>query len=81
MQPSFSENLYKEARGLFPDGAVQTFVAPPKFEPIEMHIDPSVRLVHRPTGTEASCGDYSSQTENYVAAIIRLRIACDKLKA
>ena len=81
MKSSFKDQVYKDATRLFPDGAVQVLVARPKFHPDSMTVDPAVRLVHTATGTEVSCSEYSSQTENFIAAIIRLRIACDEVDA
>jgi hypothetical protein len=75
MKPDFKKQIYKDAKRLFPKGTVETLVAPPKiFEPI----DPAVRLVHKSSGVSAVCDEFESQTENFIAAAIRLRIACDK---
>jgi hypothetical protein len=79
MSAGFSEQIYDDAKRLFPDGIIKTHVTlPAVFTPEPSAIDPAVRLVHTPTGIEVCCSDFPSQTENYIAAAIRLRIACDK---
>ena len=79
MSADFPRQVYGEIKQLFPAGTVETQVARPVvFGPEPSAMDPAVRLVHTPTGIEASCSDFPSQTENYIAAAIRLRIACDK---
>jgi hypothetical protein len=75
MGGDFKTQLYEDAKRLFPPGVVESQVAAPKmFEPP----NPAVRLIHTPTGITAGCDEYESQTENYIAAAIRLRIACDE---
>ena len=81
MKSFFTDEVYRDTKRLFSEGAVQILVARPKFDPDRIAVDPTVRLVHTVTGTEVSCGEYSSQTENFVAAMIRLRIACDEIDA
>jgi hypothetical protein len=75
METDFKKQLYQDAKRLFPHGTVEALVAPPKmFEPV----DPAVHLVHTPSGVSVTCDEFESQTENYIAAAIRLRIACDE---
>jgi protein subunit release factor A len=79
MDPHFPKRIYGEAKKLFPEGAVETLVA--RAEGPAGHQgsrDLAVRLVHSPTGIEVTCDDFPSQTENYIAAAIRLGIACDQ---
>lgn len=72
----FSRQLYEEAKQLFPEGTIQTFVTRPAVaQPGQL--DPAVKLLHSSSGIEASCNDFPSQIENYIVAIIRLKIACD----
>jgi hypothetical protein len=79
MSADFSRRIYSEVKHLFPDGAVDVQVASPSISSRKpTAIDPAVRLVHIPTGVEVSCSEFTSQTDNYIAAVIRLRIACDK---
>ncbi len=79
MDPNFSRRIYDEAKKLFPEGAVEALVSRPA-EPAGQlgSFDPAVRLVHAATGIEITCTDFPTQIENYIAAAIRLRIACDK---
>ena len=77
---SFSRATYDDAKKLFPDGTVETLVSRPSGAPPGT-LDPAVRLVHTPTGSEIICSDFPTQIENYIAAAIRLRIACDKRAA
>jgi len=70
----FKKQLYEEVKRLFSEGTLEVLVAPPKeLQPT----DPAIRLVHTPTGISVDCNEYPSQIENYIAAAIRLRIACD----
>jgi protein subunit release factor A len=39
--------------------------------------DAAVKLIHTQTGIEMTCDEFPTQIENYIAATIRLRIACD----
>lgn len=79
MSTEFLKQIYNDVKHLFPDGAVEVLVARPAILSSEPGpIDPAVRLVHTRTGTEASCGEFPSQIENYITAAVRLRIACDK---
>jgi hypothetical protein len=79
MDPNFSRRIYEEAKKLFPEGAVETLtVRPIGPAGYRGQLDPAVKLVHTATGTEAICSDFQTQIENYIAAAIRLRIACDK---
>lgn len=80
MATNFPRQIYDESKKLFPNGDVETFVSrehPSPGTPFGA-VDPAVRLVHIPTGIEITCADFPSQTENYIAAVIRLSIACDK---
>jgi protein subunit release factor A len=79
MNDSFSKRIYQEAKKLFSEGEVETLIhraTGPAGQP--GNINAGVRLVHKATGVQITCDDYPSQTENYVAAVIRLRIVCDK---
>jgi protein subunit release factor B len=79
MDPNFSRRIYDEAKQLFPEGAVETLTVRPIGPGGRLDkLDPAVRLIHYATGMEATCSDFPTQTENYIAAAIRLRIACDK---
>lgn len=78
MKADFQKQMYAEVKRLFPEGAVETLVARPSVSSgQEQSINPTVRLVHTATSIEVTCGDFPSQVENYIAATIRLRIACD----
>lgn len=75
MSADFKTQLYEDAKRLFPRGTVEARVAASKMlEPP----DPAVQLVHTPTGLSVTCDEYENQTENYIVAAIRLRIACDE---
>ena len=79
MTSDFPRRIYDEVKDLFPKGAVETFVC--RGIPAGGEVAPSdraARLVHTPTGIEVTCADFPSQTENYIAAAVRLRIAWDK---
>jgi protein subunit release factor B len=79
MDTNFPRQIYDEAKKLFPDGAVQALVcraAGPGALPEKSAA--AVRLVHTATGIEITCDEFSTQIQNFVAAAIRLRIACDK---
>ena len=79
MDPNFSTQIYDEAKKLFPEGAVEVMVSRPAWPPGQPgDFDPAVRLVHAATGVEITCSEFPTQIENYIAAAIRLRIACDK---
>jgi hypothetical protein len=77
---NFSRQIYDDARKLFRDGTVETLVSRPSGAPLGAS-DPAVRLVHTATGIEIICSEFPTQIENYIAAAIRLRIACDKHEA
>lgn len=77
---SFSRQIYDDTKKLFPEGTVETLVSRPSGAPAGT-LAPAVRLVHTSTGIEIVCGDFPTQIENYIAAAIRLRIACDKRDA
>ena len=75
MGADFKTRLYEEVKRLFPPATVDAQVGAPKmFEPPSS----AVQLVHLPTGISVICDEYESQTENYIAALVRLRIACDE---
>ena len=77
---NFARQIYDDAKKLFPDGTVEALV----FRPSGASPGTSetrVRLVHKPTGIEIVCDDFPTQIENYTAAAIRLRIACDSCDA
>ena len=79
MDENFSEDIYQEARKLFPESEIEVLIerAPaPAGQPGKTST--AVRLVHKATRIQVTCDDYSSQKQNYVAAAIRLRIACDR---
>ena len=79
MKTDFERQIYDDVKRLFADGTVQTCVAQPSFSGgLPQTVDPAVRLVHTITGLEVTCSDFPSQTENYIAAAIQLRIACDR---
>lgn len=42
--------------------------------------DSAIRLIHTASGIHVDCDEFPSQQENYIAAAIRLRIACDEQK-
>lgn len=75
----FVNRIRDGVKKLFPAGAVETLVARPAgpWTPEAPH-DPAIRLVHTPTGLTVTCDEFPSQTENFIAAAIRLRIACDE---
>jgi protein subunit release factor A len=79
LDPNFSRRIYDEAKKLFPEGAVEALVSRPVGPTGQPgNFDPAVRLVHAATGVEITCSDFPTQIENYIAAAIRLRIACDE---
>lgn len=81
MNTKFPGQIYPEVKQLFPDGTVQTLVSRPTGLNVQPGtLDSAVRLVHTFTGIEITCGEFLSQIENFIAAAIRLRIACDKRK-
>jgi protein subunit release factor A len=75
----FTKTLYPEVKQLFPEGAVQVLVARSKGPGSVAPVDPTIKLVHITSGTSITCDDYASQTKNFITAMVRLRIACDKL--
>ena len=75
--PSFAKAVYDDAKRLFPEGELQALVAPP-FGGKPGKLLPDVRLVHLPSGLEVTCAEFPTQTENYIAAALRLRAACDR---
>jgi hypothetical protein len=73
----FAAAIYDDAKRLFPEGEVQVLLAGlPGAQPEELL--PEVRLIHLPSGLEEICGQFPTQTENYIAAALRLRAACDR---
>ncbi len=78
MSDEFQQRLYAEVKGLFPQGAIEVLVTRAQSFPPEY--DPAVRLIHTASGIHVDCDEFPSQQENYIAAAIRLRIACDKQK-
>ena len=79
MTPKFAEIIYEDVKKLFPDGAVEKYVVPLAISGgLPQRINPTIRLVHRTRGIEVTCSDFPSQTENLIAAVILLRIACDE---
>lgn len=74
---SFAKDIYRDAQSLFEEGEVQVMVCRQPGEPVG-RLSPEVRLVHQPSGIEITCGEFPTQTENYIAAALRLRIACDR---
>ncbi|HEY3897364.1 MAG TPA: hypothetical protein VGM54_02060 [Chthoniobacter sp.] len=80
MTPKFAEIIYEDVKKLFPDGAVEKYVVPLAMSGgLPKRINPAIRLVHRTRGIEVTCSDFRTHTENFVAAVIRLKIACDEL--
>ena len=79
MESNFQQRIYNDVKRLFPAGSVDVLVARP-FGPGKRteKFDASVRLVHKASGKEVTCGDFPSQIENYIAAAIQLRIECDR---
>ena len=79
MKSNFAAQIYEDAKKLFAEGTVQTLtrrIEPASGEPPK--VDTAVRLIHTPTGTTITSEEFSTQYENFVAAAIRLRIACDE---
>ena len=82
MTPKFAEIICEDVTKLFPDGAVEKYVVPLAVSGgLPERINPAIRLLHRTRGIEVTCSDFRSQTENLIAAVIRLRIACDEMDA
>ncbi|MDX2239835.1 MAG: hypothetical protein NW224_04035 [Leptolyngbyaceae cyanobacterium bins.302] len=73
---NFQRQIYIEVKGLFPDGAVEALISRPAGADVGV-FDAAVKLVHTQTGIEITCDEFPTQIENYIAATIRLRIACD----
>ena len=74
----FQNNLYAEVKKLFREGEVDVFVSPPRGPgQDQQQYDFRVRLVHKSTRLEQTCGEYDSQPQNYILAMIRLRVALD----
>jgi protein subunit release factor A len=79
MKQDFKRQIYDDVKKLFPDGGIEVLVAKASFsDGMAPPVDSAIRLVHKPSGLQATCGDFPSQIENYIAAAIRLRIACDE---
>jgi hypothetical protein len=74
MPPSFANQIYAEVKSLFAEGEVEALLCKAKDA---AGCSAAVRLIHKPSGMEVVCEDFSSQTENYIAAALRLRIQCD----
>src|SRR5688572_6112485 len=77
----FPRQIYGEAKKLFPEGVVETLAARPSSPGAPgatETFDSAVRLIHTPTGLEITCEEFPSQIENFIAAAIRLKIACDQ---
>jgi protein subunit release factor A len=75
---SFAIAIYDDAKRLFPEGEVQVLIARAPGASSGKLL-PEVRLVHLPSGLEVICHEFPTQTENYIAAAMRLRAACDRL--
>jgi hypothetical protein len=75
MSTPFATKLYEQVKQLFPIGTLETLVAASGGP--SSKLDPTIQLVHIPSGLEITCGEFPSQTEKYIAAAIRLRIAVD----
>jgi protein subunit release factor A len=77
MDPNFPKQIYDDVKKLFPVGAIETLVSRAPGPDGPANSDSAVCVVHTPTGLEIVCDDFPSQIENFIAAAIRLRIACD----
>jgi protein subunit release factor B len=77
----FTKQVYEETKALFPEGAIEVFVARCRGPGSDEPLSAAVRLVHTATGISVDCDQYSSQRLNLIAATIQLRIACDKKTA
>lgn len=75
---SFAKEIYQDAKLRFPEGTIETRISRREGAPIGS-FEPDVWLIHIPTGTNVLCHEFPTQNENFVAAVIRLRIACDAL--
>jgi hypothetical protein len=73
----FQRQIYDEVKSLFPSGTVEVLTSR-SIESDPSTSIPSVKLIHTSTGIEIVCADFSTQIENFIAASIRLRIACDR---
>lgn len=72
---AFLASIRPDVERLFPKGALLIQTAPTK--PEDTHTNPTIRIVHPASGLSATCGDFTSQAENYIAAILRLKTMCD----
>ena len=77
----FKARVYEQTKRLFPDGAIEVFLARAAGPGSEEPFNPAVRVVHKETGRSAECSDFPSQVENRVVATLQLRIACDSKSA
>jgi hypothetical protein len=78
MSSDFAAQIYEEAKKLFPVGTVEVLTQPAQMSDRQPRIGAAVRLVHTPTGIAVTSEEFSTQYENFVAAAIRMRIACDE---
>jgi len=82
MKASFERQIYDEVKHLFAEGELETLVVRPSFsDELPDNVESAVRLVHKSTNIEVTCSDFPSQIQNYIAAAIRLRRACDQAAA
>ena len=73
---AFLATIRPDVERLFPKGGLQIQIAPTK--PDEPRTNPAIRASHQASGLSVTCGDFPTQAENYIAAIIRLRVMCDE---
>ncbi len=75
MDPEFPRQIHDEARKLFPEGAIQILMG--RMPGPDAGPSAAVKLIHNATGIEEICDKFSTQIQNFTAAAIRWRVACD----
>jgi len=73
----FTRTISEEVRSLFKEGEVEVLVVRSRGPGHTGSDDSAVNVVHTSSGISVECGDYRSQAQNLITALIRLRIACD----
>ena len=70
---SFSPTILTALEECFEEGTVETLVYVPEPAGTDaLNAEFTVKVVHGPSGKEAVCGDFQSQTQNKAVALAKL---------